>query len=81
MITSSTGIKIVTDPYATGSILAYGKIGESADIVTVSHDHSDHNNVAAVGGSPKVVRATAEIKEIKFKAIPAYHDAKVLPQP
>ena len=76
MITLDTGIKILTDPYTTGGNLSYGEIRESADIVTVSHEHGDHNNVAAVGGNPKVVRGadTAEIKGIKFKGIPCYHD-------
>jgi len=74
LITSDTGLKIITDPYFTGGDLSYGQIKESADIVTVTHDHSDHNNVAAIGGNPKVVRGTAEVKGIKFKAIPTYHD-------
>ena len=74
VITSDTGIKIITDPYVTGDYLSYGEIEESADIVTVSHDHGDHNNVSAVQGNPRVVRGTAELKEIKFKGIPTYHD-------
>jgi len=74
MITSDTGIKILTDPYVTGGDLRYGEIKESADIVTVSHNHTDHNNVAAVGGNPQVVKGTARIKGIEFKGIPTYHD-------
>jgi L-ascorbate metabolism protein UlaG (beta-lactamase superfamily) len=76
VITSDTGIKIITDPYVTGGAISYGKIEESADIVIVSHDHSDHNNVAAVRGNPKPVRGavTTEIKGIEFKGIPSYHD-------
>jgi len=74
MITSDTGTRIITDPYARGEYLTYGDIKESADIVTVSHDHFDHNNVAAVGGNPEVVRGTTEAKGIKFQGIPAYHD-------
>jgi len=76
MITSDTGIKIITDPYVTGGPLSYGELKESADIVTVSHNHTDHNNVAMVQGNPTVVRkaATAEIKGIKFNGIPTYHD-------
>ncbi|MFC1860973.1 MBL fold metallo-hydrolase [Chloroflexota bacterium] len=54
LITSSAGVKIITDPYATSARLTYGEINESADIVTVSHEHGDHNNVAADGGqSPR----------------------------
>ncbi len=76
MITSETGIKIITDPYVTGGEFSYGEIQESADIVLVSHDHSDHSNVAAVGGNPKLVRGavTTEIKGIEFKGIATYHD-------
>ena len=76
MITSDAGTKIITDPYVTGGNLNYGEIKESADIVTVSHEHGDHNNVAAVQGNPKIVREAApvEIKGIKLKGIPCYHD-------
>jgi L-ascorbate metabolism protein UlaG (beta-lactamase superfamily) len=74
VITSDTGTRIITDPYEVGGGVNYGPIKESADIVTVSHDHADHNNVAAVQGSPTVVRGVAEVKGIKFKGIPTYHD-------
>lgn len=74
LITSDTGMKIITDPYAKDDRLKYGDIRESADIVTVSHDHFDHNNAAAVGGEPVVVRGSTEAKGIKFKGIPAHHD-------
>ena len=74
MITSDTGIKIITDPYVTGGDLSYGEIRESADIVTVSHEHGDHNNVAAVRGNPEAVRGTTKIRGIEFKGIPTYHD-------
>ncbi len=76
LITSDTGTRLITDPYETGGALGYGKIEESADIVVVSHDHFDHNNVAAVRGNPKLVRGavTTEIKGIEFKGIPSYHD-------
>jgi len=56
LMTSDAGTKIIADPYVTGGNLSYGEIKESADIVTVSHEHSDHNNVAAVRGNPTVVK-------------------------
>lgn len=76
MITSDTGIRIITDPYQTGGDLSYGKIEESADIVVVSHNHFDHSNVAAVRGNPELVRGavTTEIKGTEFKGIATYHD-------
>ena len=74
VITSDAGTKIITDPYTPAEKLNYGEIKESADIVTVSHDHFDHSNVASVQGNPEVVRGTAEIKGVKFNGIPTYHD-------
>ncbi|MFC1987226.1 MBL fold metallo-hydrolase [Chloroflexota bacterium] len=59
LITSDAGTKIITDPYTPGGLgLNYGEIKESADIVTVSHGHGDHNNVAAVRGNPKIIKDT-----------------------
>lgn len=76
LLTSSTGLRVLTDPYASGSGLDYGKIEEAADIVTVSHEHFDHNNVAAVSGSPQIVRGagTQEVRGINFKGIACFHD-------
>ncbi|MBM4433073.1 MAG: MBL fold metallo-hydrolase [Chloroflexi bacterium] len=74
LITSDKGTRIITDPYAARPDLRYSEIRESADIVTVSHDHTDHNNAAAVRGNPVVVRGTAKVKGIDFKGIPTYHD-------
>jgi L-ascorbate metabolism protein UlaG (beta-lactamase superfamily) len=76
LITSDKGIKIITDPYATGGGINYAKIEEAADIVTVSHQHSDHNNVAQVKGNPKVVKDTGKkgVKGIEFVGVSSYHD-------
>ena len=76
LITSDTGTKIITDPYAITDDLRYGEITESADIVTVSHSHADHNNVAAVRGNPEVVRETGitKVKGIEFKGVASHHD-------
>ena len=73
-ITSDTGVTIITDPYTHDDYLKYDEIKESADIVTVSHNHADHNNVAAVQGNPKVIDGTTEAKGIEFTSIPTYHD-------
>ena len=78
LITSDEGIRIVTDPYVPGVFgVNYGKIEEVADIVTVSHDHQDHNNVAAVKGSPMLVKGVGsqKAKGIEFKGVASYHDA------
>ena len=76
MITSEVETKIITDPYVAGDGVNYGEIKESADIVTVSHDHADHANVAAIQGNPEVVNEVApvEIKGIKLSGVSTHHD-------
>ena len=73
-ITTDSGTKIITDPYNIDERITYSEINEPADIVTVSHDHFDHNNVASVKGNPEVVKGNAEVKGITFKGISTYHD-------
>lgn len=75
LITSDSGTRIITDPYVVGSGIKYGEINEAADVVTVSHDHFDHNNVASVGGNPQVVKEPVEAKGIKFEGVATHHDA------
>src|SRR3989338_4846906 len=76
LITSDKGVKIIIDPYAPNERIPYRELDESADIVTVSHSHGDHSNVAVIKDNPIVVKETKEVKGIKFKAIPAFHDTK-----
>jgi L-ascorbate metabolism protein UlaG (beta-lactamase superfamily) len=74
LITAANGTRIVTDPYTYSPGMGCGAINETADIVTVSHEHGDHNNTGAVKGDPKVIRADAEVNGITFKAVVASHD-------
>jgi L-ascorbate metabolism protein UlaG (beta-lactamase superfamily) len=76
IITSDKGLKIITDPYKTSPSLTYGAITESADIVTISHEHLDHCNPAAVRGNPEVVKRAGRVvvKGIEFNGITSYHD-------
>jgi len=76
LIISKDGVRIITDPYAVGGDINYSPIKESADIVVVSHEHADHNNVSAVRGKPEVVQGsgTKTAKGIQFRGIATYHD-------
>jgi len=49
-----------------------------ADIVLVSHDHYDHNNVGALKGDPSVLDIPGEysVKGINVIGISSYHDDK-----
>jgi len=48
----------------------------SADILLVTHDHKDHNNVKGVKGEPFVITGPGEyeVKEVFIQGIPAFHD-------
>jgi L-ascorbate metabolism protein UlaG (beta-lactamase superfamily) len=76
LISSEAGLKIITDPYPQGSGLSYTPINEAADIVTMSHDHFDHNNVSSVPGKPQVITGSGvkTIEGVQFRGIDTYHD-------
>ncbi len=65
---------IVTDPFAKEAGLTPPRL--QADIVTVSHQHFDHNNAEAIGGNPFVVNLPGEyeVKSVIIKGVPSFHD-------
>jgi L-ascorbate metabolism protein UlaG (beta-lactamase superfamily) len=77
LITSEGGLRVITDPYAVGGGIDYSPIKETADVVVVSHDHGDHNNVSAVQAKPEVIKGsgTKTAKGIRFKGVATSHDA------
>lgn len=77
LLTSSTGLRVLMDPYNVAASMSYAPVDEVADIVTVSHEHGDHNNTAAVKGNPEIIRTigTRNIKGIEFRSIATWHDS------
>lgn len=65
---------VVTDPFPPDIGYSLGKL--SADIVTVSHQHSGHSYIQGVSGEPKVITGPGEyeISGILTLGIPTYHD-------
>lgn len=79
LITSDAGVRIITDPYEPGSFggaLAGGAVPESADVVTVSHEHSDHGYTKAVAGNPIVLKGPGKFVAagIEFEGVDTHHD-------
>lgn len=78
LITSDAGVRIITDPYKPGCFgggIKYDQITEEADIVTISHEHDDHNETNINGNPTFVKSADAQvIKDIKFSGVDVYHD-------
>jgi len=67
---------VITDPFdPTGVGLKFPKHTE-ADVVTVSHEHKDHNAIDQIEGSPIIVRGAGEydVKGVGIVGIGAYHD-------
>ena len=81
LITSASGATLLTDPYDTAAFpdtLFYAPIDAAPDVVTVSHSHADHNNTAALGGTPMIV-TTAEPRQIHdfgIRGVATWHDTE-----
>lgn len=72
------GQVIAIDPFSRNEKVGFRKVPRfRADIVLVTHDHDDHNNVAALEGDPLVFQGPGEYeaKGIFFEGIASFHDA------
>jgi hypothetical protein len=56
-ITSSTGTRIITDPFGA---MGFPMPEVSSEVVTVGREHGNHNNVGLVKGNPIVLRGLRE---------------------
>lgn len=79
LVESKDGTRVVTDPFEAGSYdgaVGYAPISTHADVVTVSHEHADHNAVDTVTGAPEIVRDPEErtVKGISIHGIATFHD-------
>lgn len=79
-ITTSSNKVIITDPYESGGYngaVGYQKINLKADIVTVSHQHADHNYTKSLLGNPRIIGKKGEynINDIQIKGVSSFHDS------
>ncbi|MDP2741188.1 MAG: MBL fold metallo-hydrolase [bacterium] len=67
---------IVIDPFDESIGLKVSNF--SADILLVTHEHHDHNNIKATKGDPFLITGPGEyeVKGVFIKGIPAFHDDK-----
>ena len=68
---------VVTDPFDPEFVgLKFPKV--EADIVTISHDHKDHNSALSVEGTPFLIQGPGEyeIKETAVVGVRGWHDDK-----
>lgn len=85
LLESSQGTKILTDPL--GEETGYALPQVIPDIITISHEHFDHNYVRPYKDIPKVIRGLSPdakewqninetIKDVKMYTVPTYHDKR-----
>lgn len=67
---------VVCDPYDSAIVGLKFPKHTTADIVTISHEHQDHNFVSDLEGTPKVVRGPGEyeIAGVAIVGLGVYHD-------
>lgn len=67
------GVTLVTDPYDKATGLKVPNF--EADIITISRDHTDHNNSSALRGEPFVIKIPGEydVKGVMVQGIPSAH--------
>ena len=72
-IKSTHGV-VITDPYSPDTGYIMGK--QTARIVTVSHQHPDHNFTQGIGGEPRIVDRPGEyeISNTLIVGINTFHD-------
>ena len=70
------GVTLITDPFANNLGLKVPHL--EADIITVSHNHPDHNNTGAIRGQPFIIDQAGEyeIKGIFIEGVETFHDSK-----
>ncbi len=70
------GVTVITDPFNKEVGLKVPNC--EADIVTISHDHFDHNNASALRGNPFIINCAGEydFKGVLIEGIDSYHDDK-----
>jgi L-ascorbate metabolism protein UlaG (beta-lactamase superfamily) len=83
LMVTTGNTRIITDPVVFKGYTLPGNI--RADIVTVSHEHVDHNKVSAISGNPEVLRGwdtngkkikeiDKKIKDVRIYTVASYHD-------
>lgn len=72
----SKDINVITDPYHKSSGLT--PLKTKADIVTVSHNHDNHNNTQDIKGDPFIIDGPGEYERqgVFVKGINSFHDNK-----
>jgi L-ascorbate metabolism protein UlaG (beta-lactamase superfamily) len=75
LLQSENGLSVLLDPFHESEV-GYTMPFTDADIVIISHDHMDHNNVEAAGSGAQVIFGPGEYISLgmDIRGIKSYHD-------
>ena len=82
VLTTNTGLKALLDPTGPGTGYKIPTL-DGIDLVTISHEHSDHNAINLASGNPLVLRGLAgndwakidqTVKGVRVRTVGVYHD-------
>jgi L-ascorbate metabolism protein UlaG (beta-lactamase superfamily) len=82
VLKTSTGLNALLDPTGAGTGYKIPTL-DGIDLVTASHEHSDHNAVNLASGSPLVLKGLAggdwakidqTVKGVRVRTVGTYHD-------
>ena len=73
-MTAMDGTVVITDPYDAS--VGIDMIPLKADLITMSHEHHDHNETSMIVGEPVIARGPelAAVGSVTSRAIDSYHD-------
>ncbi len=83
VMSTSTGLKALLDPTNPGAFKPAPVDG--LDVVTVTHEHPDHNYIKLATGAPNVVRGLASgevakidqtVKGVRIRTVASFHDSQ-----
>lgn len=73
-LTAADGTVVITDPYDDS--VGIELVPLEADLVTMSHNHHDHNFTGMLRGAPRIARGVelAHVGSVSARAVDSYHD-------
>jgi L-ascorbate metabolism protein UlaG (beta-lactamase superfamily) len=83
VLSTSSGLKVLIDPVAP--MMFKNDPVAGVDVVTISHEHPDHNYVQLATGSPTILRGLANgdlaridqtVKGVRIRTVGSVHDAQ-----
>ena len=73
-LTAQDGTTVITDPYDES--VGIEMIPLRADLITMSHEHHDHNETCMIVGNPVIARGPqlAQVGSVSARAVNSWHD-------